>query len=133
MLALHREEMFDHCVERLVPTNACQFSILAKQGVFRSVGCFQRVVLGKSLWAERAGIDGMRGIPTHRYGPAILDAEEHAAANRAIAAGGGHPTVRDLALRGVPGGLIGCVGVLFRENVEAEMAFQTHAAFCSAA
>ena len=87
-------------------------------------------MLGKSFGAERARIYGMRRIAAHGHRAAILYADEHAATDRAIAAGSGHPTVRNLPRGGVADGLVGCIGILFRENVEAEIALQAHAARC---
>ena len=59
-------------------------------------------------------------VAAHADRAAILDADEHSATDRAISAGRGHPAIGNL-LRGSVAVLgIVAVGILLRENVEAE-------------
>src|SRR5437773_25128 len=67
-------------------------------------------------------------ISSHAHGAAVFDADEHAAADRAVSTSSGNPLV---------GGLLGChvaeagivnVGVLVGKDVEAQRALPVHTA-----
>ncbi len=64
------------------------------------------VVLAEALGAELAAVDGVVRVAAGGDGLAVFDADEHAAADRAVAAGGldpgvGHAASGDLAVHGV--------------------------------
>ena len=78
---------------------------------------------------ERADVDGVIRIASNADRASVLDADEHPAAHRAVAAGGLDPPIGDLAGGGVAHHGIGRVGVALRPRVEAERARQpAHAA-----
>src|SRR5689334_11874490 len=86
------------------------------------------MVLREAFGAELAAIDRMIGIAADGDRAVVACADQHAAADRAIAAGGAGPAIGD-ARRGDVAelGIVG-VGVLRGERVEAEEALQVQAA-----
>src|SRR5947208_8582724 len=121
-------KLLDRHIESLLPTHSFQLAVLAEERMLRAIRSLNRVMLGKSLGAKLAKIDGMIGIPAHAHGAAILHADKHSAANRAVTTGGRDPAVRDFLRGGVPMVRIGSVCVFLRKDVESELALQIHAA-----
>ena len=66
----------------------------------------------------------MRGQRAGRDGAALFHADLHAAADRTIAAGGGHPVIRNLLRRRVAGGFAARELVFLGQIVEADQALQ---------
>ena len=96
VFGLHGGELFHHCGERSVPTDAGELAVLAEHRVFGSRVGLDHVVFGKPLWAELAVVHRMILITANRDRLAVLDANQHAAADRAVAAGSGNPVIRNL-------------------------------------
>ena len=85
----------------------------------------KRVVLGEALRAEHAAVHRVIRVAADADRPAVLDADEHAAADRAVAAGRRHPAVGDAAApRRSRQFRIDGVGVAVRAGVEAEQPLQ---------
>ena len=86
-------------------------------------------MLGEPFRTERAAVDGMIRIAADAHRAAVLDADEHPAADRAVAAGRRHPAIGNLA-----GGRVAHHRIDARRRtfsalrVEAEEALQAHAA-----
>ena len=70
-------------------------TVLAQERLLGAAGCVEDVVLGEALGAELAAIDGMVRVSADGDGLVVAHADEHAAADRAVAAGGLDPLVRD--------------------------------------
>src|SRR5260370_41111501 len=85
-------------------------------------------MLGESFWTEVAAVHRMIRITSHAHGAAVFHADEHAAADRAVSASGGNPLVGGLLGGHMTEAGIGHVGVLLRENIEAQRALPVHAA-----
>ena len=117
-----------HRLDRFVPAHTLEPPGSAQQ---REPCPSRRVdgfVLGKPFRTERPPVDGMIRIAADADGAAILDADEHPAADGAVAAGRWHPAVRNLAGRRVAHHRVERVGILVGAGAEAEEAFQAHAA-----
>src|SRR5205809_1067296 len=67
-------------------------------------------------------------ITSHAHGAAVFDADEHAAADRAVSASSGNPLVGGLLGGHVTEAGVGNVGVLVGKDVEAQRALPVHAA-----
>jgi hypothetical protein len=78
------------------------------------------VVLAEALGAELAAVDGVIGIAAHGDGFVVFDADEHAAADGAIAAGGFDPGVGDACAADVTEARIALEGVVGFAGVDAE-------------
>ncbi len=68
---------------------------LRRSGCRGAAGGVEDVVFAEALGAELAAVDGVVGIAAHGDGFAVLDADQHAAADGAVAAGGLDPVVGD--------------------------------------
>src|SRR5579859_2395534 len=87
------------------------------------------MVLRKPLGAKLSEIDGMIRIAPHGNGAIFFHADKHSAADRAIAAGGRNPLVRDFLGGCVTVFGIAGVGIFVRKDVEANLALEAlHAA-----
>ena len=82
-------------VEGFVPGDGHELAVLAQERLFGAAGRVEDVVLAEALGAELAAVDGMVGIAADGDGLVVADADEHAAADRAVAAGGLDPGVGD--------------------------------------
>src|SRR5262249_14007456 len=69
----------------------------------------------------------MIGVTAHAHRASILDADEHSASDRTIAARRRHPPVRDTFRRCVAGDWIVRVRIAVRQDVQAERPFQIEA------
>ena len=94
-------------------------AVLAQERLFGAAGGVEDVVLGEALGAELAAIDGMVGIAAYGDGLVVAHADEHAAADGAVAAGGLDPFLRDARLGDVTEDGIFGVGVLVAAGVDA--------------
>ena len=92
---LHDADALDHGVERLVPRDGFQLAILAQQRMRGAARSIENVVFAEALGAKLAAIYRVVGIAACRDCLAILHADQHAAADRAIAASGLHPPLGD--------------------------------------
>ena len=115
---LNVPEARGHRRERLVPADALHRPAAAQQRIPRAIVHGDGVVFGQALRAQHAAIHRVIGIASHRHGAAVLDADEHAAAHRAVSARGRHPAVRDLLRRDVAGNGIDAVGIPIGAGVE---------------
>ena len=119
---------FDHRADRVVPAGAPQAAVPPQERRTGAVRGTHRFVLRESLRAEGPGVDRVVHVAAHAHGASFLHADEHAAADGAVAAGGPHPAIGNLARRGVPHDRIRGIGVVRRERIEAEEALDVHAA-----
>src|SRR5579863_4011727 len=88
-------------------------------------------MFGKAFRTQLAAIYRMRGERPGSDSTAILHADLNTATDRAIAARGGHPVVRNLFGRGVAGRFIAREAIFFAQIVEAQRALPVHAAVLS--
>ena len=95
-----------HRRKGIVPADAVELTVLFEQRVARAIVRNDRVVLGQSFGAQHSAVDWMVWIAAYRHRTVSLDADEHAAAHRAVAARRRHPLVRHLLRGDVPGNLI---------------------------
>ena len=119
----------------IVPSASSQLDALAarrsraEQRIARARVGVHRVVLESPSGQSMPALTGMIRVAAHADGAAVLHADEHAAADRAVAAGRRHPAIGNPARGRVAGRLGSCaVGVLLGARVEAERASQAHAA-----
>ena len=82
-------------------------------------------MLGEALGAELAAIDGMVGVAAYGDGLVFAHADEHAAADGAVAAGGLDPFLGDARLGDVTEDGVFGVGVFFAAGVDAGEALDT--------
>ena len=75
-------------------------------------------MLAEALGAELAAVYGVVGIAARRDGLAVLDADQHAAADGAVAAGGLHPRVRHARLGDIAVAAVLAVGVARLRGVD---------------
>ncbi len=127
---LHVAESRRHRLERFGPADAPRLRSprLAKHRIFGARGHMNRLVLRQALRTQRARVDGMIGIAANADRSAVLDADEHSAAHRAVAARCRHPAIGHALRRCVTGNGIVRVGVPIGEDIEAERALEVHAA-----
>jgi hypothetical protein len=125
---LHRPELRRHHLQRLVPGDALHLAVAAQQRILGAVVGADRVMLRQPLRAEHAAIHRVVGVAAHAHRLAVLDADEHPAADGAVAAGGRDPLVRDLLRGEMADDRIDAVGVAIGASVESEHLFQGHAA-----
>ena len=88
--------------------------------MFRAAGGVENVVFAESLGAELAPIHWMIRVATDGDGFAVFDADEHAAADGAVAAGGLDPLVCYAGGGDVAEARVLLVGVLGLAGVDAE-------------
>ncbi len=89
------QNALDHGVEGLVPGDWNEHAVLAEQRLFGAAGSGEDVVFGEAFGAELAAVDGVVRVAADGDGLVVAHAEEHAAADRAVAAGGLDPLFRD--------------------------------------
>ena len=89
-------------------------------GVVSRPSARDRVVLGQALRAQPAAVDRVVGVALHGDGPAVAHAEQHPAADRAVAAGRAHPPVGGAAGADRPAARLVDVGVAVAAVVDAE-------------
>ncbi len=131
MLGLQPGDALDHGCERFVPAHRLELAVLAQQRRARAARVVEHVVLAQALGAELAAVHGMIRITAHRDRLALLDADQHAAADGAVAAGRldpgvGHSRGGDFAIHRVLR-----VGILCLRGVDAgeplDLCQQAHA------
>ena len=115
----------DHGLERLVPGNGYQHAIFPEQRDAGTAGAGKNVVLAQPFRAELAAIDRMVRVAARCYGLAALDADQHAAADRAVAARGLHPRVGNPGDRNLAVDRILGVAVLLLPGVDADQALES--------
>src|SRR6266478_3850615 len=97
----------------------------------------QGIVLGKTLWAQFALVDGMMRITADANGTALFDSDEHPATHRTVAARGRYPVIRNFLCRRMANHRVRAVRIFFGKDVQAEFPLQrllhVHAAFSPAA
>jgi hypothetical protein len=121
---LNVTEAMDHGIEGFVPGDGSEDAIFAKQRLFGAPRCSEDVMLGEPLGAELAAVDGMIRVPACRDRLVVSHADEHAAADRTVAAGGLDPLLRNPRLGGVAeDGVLGVV-VLFAAYINADESFE---------
>src|SRR5262245_40784610 len=96
----------------------------------------QHLVLREAPRAEQAAIDRMIRIAADRDRAAVADADEHAATDRAVAAGRRHPALGNPARRRVADDRIVGVRITIRPGVETDEPLERrqrslHAASCA--
>ena len=125
---LHVAKRPGHRVERVRPAHASESTAVLHHREARPVLRVDGVMLREALGAEHPAVHRMIRIAADADGAAVADADVHAAADRAVAAGRRDPPLGDL-LRGHVADLrIRCIGVAFGAGVEAEQSLQRHAA-----
>ena len=82
------------------------------------------MVLGEALGAELAAVDWMVRVAPCGDGLVVAYAQKHAASDRAVAAGGLDPSLRDTRRSGVAEGGIFGVGVLIAADVDSGEALE---------
>ena len=121
---LNTGDSFHHRVQRLIPGDGLELAVLPQQRRLRAAGRAERVVLGQALGAQLAAVHRMVGVAARGHGFAVLDADQHAAADRAVAARRLHPRVRKARLRDVAKARVFGIGVVPGRGVEAEPALE---------
>ena len=128
VLRLRLAKLRRHRREGFVPADAAELTVALEQRVTRAVVGDDGVMLREPLRAEHAAVDRMIRVAAHRHRAVALDADEHPASHRAVAARRRHPLVRHLLRGDVPGNLIDRVGVAVSSRVESEESLERHEA-----
>src|SRR5687767_15547719 len=130
MRRLYSPELAGHCLQCDIPADTLAAALpgLTQERIPGAARHVDHLVLGEALRTERAPVDGMIGIAADAHRPAVLDPDEHPAADRTVAAGRRDPPVRDLTGGRVTHHRIGGVGVTLRQRVEAQKPRDAHAA-----
>ena len=115
-------KVFDEGVESFVPRDRNEVAVLAQERLPGAAGVVEDVMLAETLRAELAKVDGVVGVAANGDGLAVLDADQHAAANGAVAAGGLDPGVGDAGGGDVSEAGVVLVGVVGLAGVDAEEA-----------
>ena len=125
---LHVAEARRHRRQRVVPGHALHRAAAAQQRIARTIVSADCVVLGQALRTQHPAIDGMIGVAADRHGAAVLDADEHPAAHRAVATGRRDPSIGNLLRRDIARDRIDAVGVAIGAGVESKHLLEGHAA-----
>ena len=97
-----------------------ELAVFAQQWLFCAARGVENVVFAEALGAELAAVDRMIGITANCDGFVIFDADEHAAADGAVAAGGLNPGVGHARAGDVAEARIAVEGVVGLASVDAE-------------
>ena len=97
ILLLHLAKSLHQRIDRFVPTDASELTVLAQQRIFGAVFGVDCVVLGQAFGAELAEVHRMIWIAAYADHFAVPHAQLHSAADRAVSAGAVHPVIGMLA------------------------------------
>src|SRR6185436_12975468 len=118
----------DHRAECAIPRDRQEASILLEQRRARAAFGVEGVMFREPFRAEHAAIDWMGGVAADADRSPVTDADEHAAAHRAVPARGGDPRFGGALPRGVAGDRVDGIRVTIGVGVETEQARDAHAA-----
>ena len=93
---LHVPKSLRHRLDGVGPANSVELRLprWPEHRMARASRGVNRLVLGQAFWTEHAGVDGMIRIAANAHRPSVFDADEHAAADRAVPAGRRDPVIR---------------------------------------